>query len=132
MLPSQPARPRPSSPPSSRPVAREFVALMRGLWVQHDPMRFLDAGGETFDSYDHQAYVTALCIDEIHTPSDASKVVLAILRHEFGYQSPMWADPEFTRRMNALSVGLFEAIAQIPERASEVATGVYPALKPQR
>lgn len=131
--PSQPAKPpRPSSPPSSRPVAREFVALMRGLWVQHDPMRFLDAGGETFDSYEHQAYVTALCADEIRTPSDAAKVILAILRHEFGYHSPTWADAEFTRRMGALSVDLFEALRQRPEHASEAASGVYPTVKPPR
>ena len=79
------------SPRSLRPTARprrgrwgqQFVSAMRRLWVTHDPLRFVGDGAETLDVHDHQAYVTALCADEIGSAADAEKVIATILRHEF-------------------------------------------------
>jgi hypothetical protein len=109
---------RPSARPSSRPVGQEFVTAMRRLWITHDPLRFVGEGSETFDVYDHQAYVTALCADEIGSAADAEKVLATILRHEFGIRSPIWSDPEFAPRMQRLAGDVAAAIASRPVRSA--------------
>lgn len=108
---------RPTARPSSRPVGHEFVSAMRRLWVTHDPLRFVGDGAETLDVYDHQAYVTALCADEIGSAADAEKVIATILRHEFGIRSPIWSDPEFAPRLQRLAEDVAAVVARRPARA---------------
>lgn len=119
MTSSHSARPPgPSVRPSSRPVSADFVTVMRRLWVSHDPLRFVGPGAETFDAYDHQAYVTALCADEIHSVADAEKVLSTILRHEFGIRSTLWADPSFAPRLQRLAQDVFAVVASATPRVS--------------
>ena len=108
---------RPSARPSSRPVGQDFVTAMRRLWITHDPLRFVGEGSESFDVYDHQAYVTALCADEIRSAADAEKVLATILRHEFGIRSPIWSDPEFAPRLQRLAGDVAAAVAGRPARS---------------
>ena len=119
MTSSHSARPpAPSVRPSSRPVSADFVAAMRRLWVSHDPLRFVGPGAETFDAYDHQAYVTALCADEIRSVADAEKVLSTILRHEFGIRSAIWSDPTFAPRLQRLAQDVFCAVERATPRVS--------------
>ncbi|MFO0603821.1 MAG: hypothetical protein U0324_11640 [Polyangiales bacterium] len=98
-------------------MGHEFVSAMRRLWVTHDPLRFVGDGAETLDVYDHQAYVTALCADEIGSAADAEKVIATILRHEFGIRSPIWSDPEFAPRLQRLAEDVAAVVARRPARA---------------
>lgn len=100
---------RPLERASTRPVAADFVSHVRGLWVHHDPMRFVGEEGAAYDLYDHQAYVTALCADEILSEGDAEKIVTTMLRHEFGSHGAVWNDPAFVHRVQSLARDLFVA-----------------------
>ncbi len=104
--------------PSSRPVAAELVSSVRRLWVSHDPLRFVDGSGDSLDAYDHQAYVTALCMDEMRSVADAEKVLSTILRHEFGIRSQLFADPEFPGRLQRLARDVFDAVTRAPRLAT--------------
>jgi hypothetical protein len=108
---------RPAPRPSSRPVGQDFVTAVRRLWITHDPLRFVGEGSESLDVYDHQAYVTALCADEIGSAADAEKVLATILRHEFGIRSPIWSDPEFGPRLQRLAEDVAALVARRPARA---------------
>ncbi len=111
---------RPVERASTRPVAADFVAQMRRLWVHHDPMRFVGDEGAAYDLYDHQAYVTALCADEILSEGDAEKIVTTMLRHEFGSQGPVWIHPDFVPRVQSLARDLFVATQQRARRPVSV------------
>ena len=113
-----------SSPRASRPISASLIASVRALWVEHDPMQFLDGGaGESEETYEHQAYVMGLCLNEIHSESDAGKVVTTILRAEFGFGGSRWADAEYCARSQALAASVFALVREENER--EI-TGVYP------
>ncbi len=117
--PPPPSRaPRASERPSSRPVAAEFVAQVRRLWIQHDPMRFVVEGVEQPELYEHEAYVASLCADDILSEGDAARIVSTILRREFGSHGATWADPGLVQRIQALAGDLFRAIEQRAGRGS--------------
>lgn len=112
---------RPSERPSTRPVAADFVSQVQRLWVHHDPMRFVGDEGAAFDLYDHQAYVTALCADEILSEGDAEKIVTTMLRHEFGSHGATWNDADFVQRVQSLARDVFHATQQRAKRPATVA-----------
>jgi hypothetical protein len=119
-----PRGPRPSERPSSRPVEPAFVARVRDLWVHHDPMRLAARGDPAFDLYDHQAYVSALCADEILSAPDAEQIITKIVRNEFGTLAASLGEPEFIARVQGLAVDLFAAVQ---ERAQRPSNAPHPA-----
>ena len=112
---------RPLERASTRPVAADFVSQVRRLWVHHDPMRFVGDEGAAYDLYDHQAYVTALCADEILSEGDAEKIVTTMLRHEFGSQGAVWNHPDVALRVQNLARDLDVATQQRARRPASVA-----------
>jgi hypothetical protein len=107
-------------------VSAEFLAEVRALWIARDPFRLHTEGAEplAFDTYDHQAYVTALCADEIHDVSDAERVLLTITRNEFGMRASILTDAAFVANIQALARDLLHVVAITPRRP---ATGPYPS-----
>lgn len=111
---------RGSDRPVSRPVEPEFVAVVRGLWVRHDPMRLVVDGEAPYDLYDHQSYVAALCADEILSVADAEQIVTNILRNEFGVVASASTDAGFSARVQALAAELFATAQRRVKRPASV------------